>query len=79
MDKETKQAFDQLVDLIQAGFSDTNARIDSMDQRLSGRIDKLYEGVDGFIELYKKVDLEIVSLRAYCQRLEERIVKLERE
>jgi phage shock protein A len=41
------------------------------------RIDKLYEAVDHFIYLHQQLETELVALRGYCQRLEQRIEQLE--
>lgn len=89
MDNDTKQefqkvtqsfekidkSFEELVEIMHAGFRSVDERIDKLDDR----VDNLYNHIDDFICLHNKVDLEVVAVRSYCQRLDERITKLEQK
>ena len=59
---------------------DTSEKVDKIDQRLirvENIVDNSYNKMDGFLILINRHEAEISALRLKCDRLEDRLNKLE--
>jgi CO dehydrogenase/acetyl-CoA synthase beta subunit len=55
-----------IVEGLQSGFA-----------RMEGRLDEIYNHIDGFMKLHETLDIEFKVMKEHMKRLEERVARLE--
>jgi chaperonin cofactor prefoldin len=53
------------------------AQIESQFARMEGRLDEIYNHIDGFMKLHETLDIEFKVMKEQMKRLEERVERLE--
>lgn len=75
--KEGFDAVDQRFDAVEFVIRSNHEEVKGGNLRLDGRIDRLADHVDAFIQLHQKLDIELTALRHKYDLLATRVAKLE--